>query len=154
MKKTVYGIILLSIMLLSALSFSGCALKKISLDVLSVKSHNEYPDRDVKIFHTGEEIKVFFSNDELYLPINGFNDNIDEKIKNNFFDKKAILVLTLNGVSSDTEVIAKNKSKDNETEITFTVKMGVCENITAKLFFFEIEKSLINNEQNITYKFN
>ena len=154
MKKTVYSIILLSVLLLSALSFSGCTLKKIPLNVLSVNSHDKYPDRDVKIFHIGEEIKVFFSDEKLYLPINGFNDIIDEKIKNNFFDKKAILVLTLSGVSSDTEVIAKNKKKDNEIEITFTIKMGVCEDITAKLYFFEIEKSLINNEQKIAYNFN
>lgn len=142
MKKTVYSIILLSVLLLSTLSFSSCALNEISLDVLSVKSYDEYPDKDVKIFHTGEELKVFFSNEELYRPRNGFNDIIDDKIKSNFFDKKAILVLTLSGISSDTEVKAKNKTRDKTIEITFTILPGMREDITARFFFFEISQDL------------
>lgn len=140
MKKKIVVAILISILALSAILFSSCAIAEIKLQVYSAKPYKEYADKEIKTFYSGNELKEYFADGEKYVLTDDFDKTVDELSQSGFFEKSAVLCLTLSGVSSDTTV----KGVINKNQITFTIKKGMCEDIDAKFFFFEIPKSEIS----------
>ncbi len=143
MKKIVVAL-LISILTLSAMLFSACTLTEINLQVYSAKYYTEYVHKETKTFYSGKELKEYFADGEKYSLTDDFDKTVDELTQSDFFDKSAVLCLTLSGVSSDTTV----KAVKHKNQITFTISIGMCDDIGTKFFFFEIP-----NTAEMSYRF-
>ncbi len=137
MKKIVIVAFLISILVLTAMLFSACALTEINLQVYSAKYYTEYIHKETRTFYSGNELKEYFADGEKYSLTADFDKTVDELTQNGFFEKSAVLCLTLSGIGSDTTV----KAVKHKNQITFTINVGMCEDIGTKFFFFEIPKS-------------
>lgn len=145
--KLIYGVLIILI-LTTAIMFTGCTLKVTELEIYPTKYHEEYEDQ-AKIFASGEEMLEYFVGNEMYHLSSDFNKQIESMIATHYFDTRSIVFLTVSKGNSDMSVQAIQNTHHDTIEITFKLKYGMCDDIVAKFFFFEIPKA----EKQITFEF-
>lgn len=143
MKKTLIAVLLI-VLTVSTLLLSGCnpSVNQLDLEINYNKAMHlsSYDDNKIEVFSSKKEIVEYFSDNELYLLPYDFQQKIDKLESDRFFDKKNIIFLTLNYLSSDTTVKATANRQRNKIEITFSVTFGILEDVGVRFFLYEIAK--------------
>lgn len=148
MKKNLTCVVLIMLIFATAIMFTSCALKSKEFEITAVKNFEEY-DNQVKIFVNGEEMLEYFEGNDMYHLSSDFNQQIETMIATHYFNTKSIVFLTISDGNTGMSVQAIQNNCYDTVKITFKIKYGMNDDISAKFFFFEIPKT----EKLITFEF-